>query len=224
MSLWYPGVFRDPGPAWKVGYDGTRLRLRYRNVLAYRSICGAVLHSMEGRLHAALGRLDSNDLASWTVSNPTVRGLLQHYPLEEATWHAGGWANRRFFGIEHEGRAGESLTSAQVDDTVDFLAWAAEEELWPGFIHEEGEGGTLHAHRWYMATACPSDRIPWTTIITRLEPEPSDPCALLRLNVAKWEECVGAIQRNDGPVLVRWGKFLGGGASLQPIRRAEAPP
>jgi hypothetical protein len=56
------------------------------------------------------------------------------------------------------------LTPQQVKALVYLLIWMANEEGWPGFKLEH-DTGTLHQHRWYCATACPSDRINFTEVI-----------------------------------------------------------
>lgn len=168
-DLWYPGAVRDPGPLSKQGYWNCRTRLGK----------GAVIHSMEGRLQGALARLDSSDQASWHFSIPYVGGVLQHLPLPAVAWHAGGYANRRWFGVECEGRVGEPLTPQQFNILVDLLRWAAKVEEWPGFVWEKNTG-TLHAHSWYMPTACPSSRIPRDRLIAELAPAPDDERVLLQ--------------------------------------------
>jgi hypothetical protein len=56
------------------------------------------------------------------------------------------------------------LTPQQVKALVYLLIWMAREEGWPAFKLEH-DTGTLHEHRWYCATACPSDRIKWSEVI-----------------------------------------------------------
>jgi len=88
----YPDATWTPGPAGKQGYAGTNVRTGE----------GAVLHSMEGSLEAALGELNRPERqASWHFSNPKAGPLLQHYETEAVAWHAGGAANRLYIGIEH---------------------------------------------------------------------------------------------------------------------------
>jgi N-acetyl-anhydromuramyl-L-alanine amidase AmpD len=127
---------------------------------------------MEGALEGALRRLDTpydpeNEYtkASWHFSNPKSGLLLQHYETEAASWHAGPRANPYYIGIEHEGKVGEPLTEVQIANDVALLRWLAEEEKWPGFVR----GITLWEHNEFMATACPSGRIPWARIIAELE-------------------------------------------------------
>ncbi len=154
----YPHAIWVPGPQHKQGYGDLRHRIGR----------GVILHSMEGRIKAALARLNGLDKVSWAFSNPFEGPLLQHYEIEAVTWHAGdAEANRLYLGVENEGVAGEPLNKNQMDNLVGLLHWLAEEEDWPGFTHEVG--GTLLEHRWFVATACPSGRIPWQALIARLE-------------------------------------------------------
>lgn len=177
MELWCPFAVKWLAPTWKQGYAG----------ISNRFGAGAVVHSMEGGLQGALARLESSDTVSWHFSVPYTGGVLQHLPLPAVAWHAGAYANKRWAGIECEGRAGEPLTKAQLQGLEDVLWWMATEEQWPGFLLKK-DVGTLHEHNWYMATACPSSRIPWETIIRDLvDDEPSNEALLLDL--LKRREC-----------------------------------
>jgi N-acetyl-anhydromuramyl-L-alanine amidase AmpD len=121
---------------------------------------------MEGSLSAALGELDKLDRrASWHFSNPKSGPLLQHYETELPTWHAGYEANCAYIGIEHEGVTGQPLTEVQIANDVALLRWLAQQEGWPGFVRKV----SLWEHNEFMATACPSGRIPWARIIEELE-------------------------------------------------------
>lgn len=105
-------ILRD-GPPSKQGYASAPSR-------TLAQIEGEVKHSMEGGLAAALGELDRPDRrASWTFSVARDGAVYQHYPLESITWTNGSLeSNRRFVGIEHEGRAGEPLTEPQYQATL----------------------------------------------------------------------------------------------------------
>jgi len=125
---------------------------------------------MEGPMTVALGILQSVAPLSWHFSVPKYgESFYQHYPIYKATWHGGGLgANRRFFGIEHEGVAGEPLTEHQIDCDVAILTWALENDVlpWPGFTRQD----TLYEHNEMTRfgsspTACPSGRIPWEEVI-----------------------------------------------------------
>ena len=154
MSEWYPQAVQMPGPYQKQGYGDLRTR----------TLKGAVVHSMEGLWQSAVARLDSTAKASWHFSITYDGIVLQHYPLSAVCWHAEFYASVRWAGIECEGRAGEMLTPQQVKALVYLLIWMAREEGWPAFKLEH-DTGTLHEHRWYCATACPSDRIKWSEVI-----------------------------------------------------------
>ena len=177
----YPGADWRPGPSKKQGYPG----------VTSRAGKGAVLHSMEGSLAAALGELDRPERqASWHFSNPRVGRLLQHYEVEAVAWHAGPVANKLYVGIEHEGIAGQPLTSDQVTNDVGLLKWLSGQEQWPGFARYQ----TLFEHNEFMATACPSGRIPWAEVIARLTQTPAHiltPQQSLRLNLAFAKELAG---------------------------------
>lgn len=152
----FPSAIWRPGPIEKTGYPG----------VAVRQGKGAVLHSMEGPLAAGLGELDRLDRrASWHFSNPKSGTLLQHFETEAVTWHAGYEANCRYIGIEHEGVVGQVLTESQIANDVALLRWLAQQEGWSSFVRK----GTLWEHREFMATSCPSNRIPWDRIIAELE-------------------------------------------------------
>lgn len=130
----YPNATWRPGPTQKQN-------------IAPRSGKGAVLHSMEGGLAAALGELDNPARqASWHFSNPKKGAMLAHYEIEAATWHAGPSANPFYIGIEHEGRAGEPLTENQIANDVGLLRWLAQVEGWPGFTRHV----TLFEHNEFM--------------------------------------------------------------------------
>ena len=157
MDLWYPKAIRLDGPAWKQGYAG----------ITTRQGKGLIGHSAEGRLTAALSTLDSSSQVSWCLFNTYDGTFYQHYPLSAVTWHGGCvFANAHFVGVEHEGRAGEPLTQAQVAALAEFIAWLAEQEDWPSIERHV----TLFEHREMAAygaapTACPSGRIPWEKVI-----------------------------------------------------------
>ena len=157
----YPAATWRPGPPEKTCYPGVRIRTGK----------GAVLHSMEGPLSAALGELDKLDRrASWHFSNPKSGPLLQHYETEAPTWHAGYQANCAYIGVEHEGVAGQPLTEVQVANDVALLRWLAQQEDWPSFSRHV----TLWEHNEFMQTSCPSGRIPWARIIADLENDMSE--------------------------------------------------
>lgn len=153
-ELWCPFAVRRDAPAWKQGYTGATVNL----------LEGIVDHSAEGPLSACFSVLDSQHrYASWWATVAKDGAIYQHYPLTAVTWHAGGLeANRRFVGIEHEGRVGEPLTDWQYEATLRLHIW-----LWPQMgLGEPERQVNLWEHREMTrfgspATACPSGRIPW---------------------------------------------------------------
>ena len=164
----YPLATWRPGPTSKQGYPGAMSRTGK----------GVVLHSMEGSLAAALGELDNLERrASWHFSNPKSGPLLAHYELEAVTWHAGYEANRLYVGVEHEGVAGQPLTESQIANDVGLLQWLWEKEHWLRFERRL----TLWEHNEFMATACPSGRIPWAEIIRRLTTVTVDELGLMKM-------------------------------------------
>jgi hypothetical protein len=158
VGIWHPDAVICAGPVSKTG----------ENPIFVRNGRGAVLHSMEGYMRAALDRLDNYPDDSWHFSvpkQPLLDGpFYQHYPIVTVCWHAGSAPpNLAYFGIEHEGVVGESLTEHQIDCDVAILTWAFDNDMepWPGFIRRD----TLWEHRELYATACPSGRIPWDEVI-----------------------------------------------------------
>jgi hypothetical protein len=158
MGDWHPDAVRYPGPALKTG----------ENCVFVRNGRGAVLHSMEGPVSAALDRLDSYEDDSWQFSVPKESladgPFYQHYVIETVCWHAGSAPpNIAYFGVEFEGEAGEPLTDHQMECGVSILAWAMDHDVehWPALtLHD-----TLFEHNWLFPTACPSGRIPWEEVI-----------------------------------------------------------
>jgi len=177
VSSWYPAAISELGPDWKAG-----------GVEAFRHGKGAVVHSAEGSLEGAFSVLRGPRQASWHFSVAKDGRVFQHYLLNVWTWHAGP-ANDRYAGVECEGVAGEALTEAQLAALVGLLRWIAEQESWPGFVR----GQTLFEHNEFMATACPSGRIPWDAVIARCRgaPVPSAEAQLRGLVAAAFVVSVG---------------------------------
>lgn len=138
---------------------------------------GVVVHSMEGSITAAFGELDNpNRQASWTFSLAKSGQVYQHVDTANIAWTNGSYnANKRFWGIECEGKAGEPVTGAQLDALVALLAWLFDTHGLTSFVRRE----TLWEHNEMTAygaaaTACPSGRIPWPAIIAALNEEEID--------------------------------------------------
>lgn len=162
MSRWFPKAAREPGhPAahgyWGVSEPGPKEGLLY--------------HSAEGRLSVMRRIIQAPGEPSWTFSNPKWGRLIQHYPRGTHIWANGSRdANLRFDACESEGVAGEPLTESQVQNLIDLAKWYKREEGWLGFERwvqawEHQEMTRFGA----PATACPSNRIPWGTIIPAVE-------------------------------------------------------
>ena len=153
MNEWCPFAVSLPGPINKQGYDiNTRIGK------------GAIIHSAEGEWPGMLGRLESTAQVSWHFSILQRGVVVQAYPLSAICWHGGSpYPNKRWVGIECEGRAGDPVSGVQLDALVGLLLWMDEQEQWPSFIHDRG--GPILEHNWFYATACPSGRIPWEEVI-----------------------------------------------------------
>ncbi|MCH7554180.1 MAG: N-acetylmuramoyl-L-alanine amidase [Chloroflexi bacterium] len=171
-ELWFPGAERLPGPARKT--SGTSWPKQ-----------GVVMHSAEGwwaGLRSVLfnvrRRADGSFPGSWHFSNLTDgssgASLYQHYPIDMIVWHA-RHSNRRYVGVEHEGKVGQALTELQISNDVGLVRWLKEVCEWgdlsrarpEGNMVEHQEVGIEHGY----ATACPSRRIPWIKIMVRAEKE-----------------------------------------------------
>ena len=163
MSLdWMASAVRLDGPGHKTGYGGDERALRE----------GLVYHSMEGSLSVAL-RMLANPASqkSWNFSNPKQGRLIQHYPVGKHAWGAGSKdANEKFVSCENEGVAGEPLTQSQIDNLVELTVWLYTTQEWTTLTRRI----TLWEHKELQrfgsrATACPSNRIPWSIIIAEAE-------------------------------------------------------
>lgn len=158
FALWYPGPTDKVNPWPRIGK-------------------GAVLHSAEGSLGAALARLEDDALpapgqpdlrVSWHFTVALDGTILQHYELEAQTWHATATGNPYYVGIEHEGSVATGPeTDAQVQSDIRLCRWIASVDGWPAFTRD-GDGRTLWEHNQLFATACPSGRIRWPDILKEL--------------------------------------------------------
>lgn len=166
--------------SWCTRRDGPMEKQDYWNVKGRRldQILGEVKHSAVGSLAGTFGELDKLERqASWHFTVAKEGQVYQHYPLEAITWHCGKKGARNIpgnvslIGIEHEGGApgnlSEPLTPAQLTATIrlssDFR------RLCPKIGAQVPMTRlNLWEHRWLSTTACPSNRIPWDTIIVAL--------------------------------------------------------
>ena len=119
--------------------------------------------------HSAEGNFSTTNLPiavmtargnSWHITIFNDGRKQQHFPLEGICWHAGTKANYRYIGIEHEGLAGEALTPAQKAATIQVQSEIARFRGWVAVIRNQ----TGFEHNQFMATSCPSGRIPWAEI------------------------------------------------------------
>ena len=163
---WLDWAIRLPGP------------LAHTNA-GTNPVNGIFMHSAEGYGYILLDPASEygyNGNHSWHLTNLFDGTLYQHYPLTARCWHATA-ANNEYIGVENEGDypTEASLTDAQVATAVRFIGEIA---AWKGWEPRRPSGptdllATLYEHREVMrfggsATACPSGRIPWQTILERL--------------------------------------------------------
>ena len=178
-SGWLDWAERDPGPADKV----------YRQENA---AIGYIPHSMVGWMAGWRSRLFSTDRREDGRYTPyaaaSVHGaillngsVIQHYPFTASCWASGSFAaNTQFVAFENEGgppgKESEPFTDEQVTSNVRIIRELA---AWKGWTPrrptgKQDRGATLYEHRECVRfgsapTACPSGRIPWATILRRLE-------------------------------------------------------
>ncbi len=158
MATWL-NYTRDLGPTSNL--DGYSSSVPNGGNPYGNQMAGIVNHSAEGYFGtgnpSSVMRARGN---SWHFTVLKNGKVWQHYPLEAMCWHAGSKANYRYIGIEHEGKAGEALTSAQLAATIKLNAAIARNRGWISVRR----GVTGFQHNDFMATSCPSGRIPWSTI------------------------------------------------------------
>jgi len=176
-ETWLPGVERQQGPHWKQGYPGIPNR-------AMEAIEGEVNHSAEGSMAALLAEIQNlTRLASWTFSIDTDGRIVEHYPLEAITWHAGRkgdldpdteiTGNIALLGKEHAGKVGTPLTALQEDASVSITKFVRATALAGDNPPELAVN--LWEHNWINpSTACPSGRINWVTYMAKLSPSEED--------------------------------------------------
>lgn len=197
-DTWFVWTDKRPGPAQKQGYPGVTRRDLY-------AIEGEIKHSMEGSLASAFGELDrATRQASWTFSVAKDGKVYQHYPLESITWHGGGInANRRFIGIEHEGKVGEPLTEPQYQATLK-LSRAIREACPNVGGKPPARRVNLFEHREMTefgsaATSCPSNRIPWARLIADLSPVAAKEDSLTPEQELKLDRIIQLLEAILGP-------------------------
>ena len=154
----YPDAIWSPSP--KHGYPSTDIH----------DGDGVVIHSAEGSLAAAEGVLAGPREASWHFFVCKDGRVFQYVDTANIAWTNGSFeANKKFWGIENEGVAGEPLTATQFESLAKLVKWLLgplpairKQTLW-----EHNEMTAYGA----QPTACPSKRIPWTRLIAKLEEE-----------------------------------------------------
>ena len=176
-----------PGPAWKVGYT----------VFGRTSQkTGVVDHSAEGPLQATLAVLNGMRTASWHFTNDD--DLYQHYPINDVCWHAGFKANKVCVGVENTGKD-EPLTERQYENLLRLHHWLKEQ----GVLTVCERRVDLWEHNEWMATDCPSGRIPWERLIADLKETGMDwPKAKLELFndfLYWWEQFPESQEHKDDP-------------------------
>ncbi len=176
-ETWLSWCTKRPGPAWKQGYYLLPRR-------SLNQVEGDVKHSAEGSYAGLLNIIaTSTRQASWHFSVAKDGRVSQHYPLESICWHAGKKGdlsnqtaligNVTLVGIEHEGFAGQTLTPQQIDVTVR-ITQEVRARTFAGTRPPE-LAVNLWEHNWLSGTACPSNRIPWSTIMNKLKPAAPPP-------------------------------------------------
>lgn len=150
-------VVRDPGPLANLDqYALAPGNNPYGNEMRF-----IVNHSAEGyfgtQSPSSVMRARGN---SWHITIYQNGHTVQSYPLEAVCWHSGPKGNFGGIGIEHEGKAGEALTPAQLASTIRVQSEIARLRGWAAVIRNQ----TGFEHNQFMATSCPSGRIPWAAI------------------------------------------------------------
>lgn len=153
------------------------------------SIEGVLLHSAVGTLQGVINVVfgpASNQRSVTGVVGKQGRAI-QFYSVLQSPWANGNHeVNRRFLGFEHEGGAdtpatvSEPLNQSQIDFDIhvlkDLQAFkGADHTFWKRPTSSTDKSASLWEHREMTrfgasATACPSGRIPWPTIIAGLAP------------------------------------------------------
>lgn len=146
---WFDWAERVPGAQNKVnGWDGPA--------------SGFIAHSAEGwEKYLREASANPGNSKSWHLSNLLDGTLLQHYPIYAQCWSSGhATPNNNYVAMEAEGLFDTPLNEAQTATVIRVLAdlgWSPERHK------------TVFEHNDFTATACPSGRYDWATI---LAPQP----------------------------------------------------
>lgn len=128
------------------------------------AVYGIVLHIMEGTLSGSDAWFrNSASQASAHFGVGKDGTIYQWVDTADRAWHAAA-ANRTWLGIEHEGRAGDSLTQAQIAADARILAWASKQHGFPLQATESPTGRGVGWHgmggrAWGGHTGCPGKPI-----------------------------------------------------------------
>ena len=161
---WFSWAVRDPGPPERQ-YAG-------RNTLKL-----FIPHSAEGYWPVMRQILWGDRGSSWFASNLKDGRLIQHYPIYARTWTSGsGYPNYNGLAWENEGVAGEAFTDKQTENCIRIINEVSAltgMKSWRRPLNSADKEAQLYEHnectRWGSEpTACPSHRVPWSTIIAGL--------------------------------------------------------
>lgn len=140
---------------------------------------GIFMHSAEGYASVLL---DPNSIYgyngqhSWHLSNLMDGRVFQHYPFTARCHHATA-ANQSYIGVENEGYQPKekSLNEAQIQNAVRFIN---EISAWKGWTPKRPTSASDTSHTLWehnevvrlggSGSSCPSGRIPWNEIMSRL--------------------------------------------------------
>jgi len=180
INGWLSWAERDPGPPEKV----------YSQANACR---GLIPHSQEGTQEGSRARMFCMDMyleeergqwrftdyaaVSWTASILRDGTCIEHYPLTASCWTTGSrYPNTHFPSLEFEGFQHEALTEPQEDTFVRVICETSSEYGWKPKrpVNPSDVSASLYEHRecvrWgSKPTACPSDRINWTTVLRKVK-------------------------------------------------------
>lgn len=156
-ETWFPFCTRRDGPSWKQGYYSIPSR-------PLSVIDEEFKHSTEGGLDAAFGVLDGPRQSSWPFTIPRVGPPFQHYSLESVCWTQGrpdsAEHNIRGIGQEHE------LYGAGMVINDNQIYWSARITI--AIRDTIGRKTILREHNEVAQTDCPSGRILWTPLRSKI--------------------------------------------------------
>lgn len=225
---WLDWSARDPGPPEKQYFDratGQPLVNAAAVYIPHSAVGDNYSAWRDGRLwnmqRDAQGNFTPQGRASvhgWIYKNGHV---IQHYPFHVTCWSSGSFPiNIRAVAFENQGGAdtpatvSEPLTPAQTDANVRIIRELAAAKGWTPRrpVNAADMTATLTEHRECVRfgsapTACPSGRIPWTTILKELTAMPD----LTR------DEAINIIRAQQGHLKTLWRYvFVAKGWTLPP--------